>query len=182
AVLQRGRARQRAAPGGRAPVDVRGRHARAPDLDAERAQAPQARPRDRARSAEPVHRRDEARRARAARGSARAAQATACGAGGAQCLHGSGAQHCCGGAERVSAIARWLPALAVASAMLAIANGTWALDHKALLFVFKPLTTLLIIAHAWQRGADTPAARRFVLAGLWFSLVGDIALLWPQQG
>jgi len=82
----------------------------------------------------------------------------------------------------VSAIARWLPALAVASAMLAIANGTWALDHKALLFVFKPLTTLLIIAHAWQRGADTPAARRFVLAGLWFSLVGDIALLWPQQG
>ncbi len=66
--------------------------------------------------------------------------------------------------------------------MLAIANGTWALDHRALLFVFKPLTTLLIIAHAWRRGADAPAARRFVLAGLWFSLLGDVALMWPQHG
>jgi uncharacterized membrane protein YhhN len=82
----------------------------------------------------------------------------------------------------VSALARWLPALAVASAMLAIANGSWALDHRALLFVFKPLTTLLIIAHAWRRGTDAPVARRCVLAGLWFSLVGDVALLWPQQG
>ncbi len=66
--------------------------------------------------------------------------------------------------------------------MLAIANGTWALDQRALLFVFKPLTTLLIIAHAWRRGGDEPAVRRFVLAGLWFSLVGDVALLWPQRG
>lgn len=82
----------------------------------------------------------------------------------------------------MSALARWLPALAVASAMLAIANGSWALDHRALLFVFKPLTTLLIIAHAWRRGTDALVARRCVLAGLWFSLVGDVALLWPQQG
>ena len=82
----------------------------------------------------------------------------------------------------MTALARWLPALTVASAMLAIANGTWALDHRALLFVFKPLTTLLIIAHAWRRGADAPAARRFVLAGLWFSLLGDVALMWPQRG
>jgi uncharacterized membrane protein YhhN len=81
-----------------------------------------------------------------------------------------------------NAIARWLPALTVASAMLAIANGAWALDHRALLFVFKPLTTLLIIAHAWSRGTDTPSVRRFVLAGLWLSLAGDVALLWPQQG
>ena len=82
----------------------------------------------------------------------------------------------------MTALARWLPALTVASAMLAIANGTWALDHRALLFVFKPLTTLLIIAHAWRRGADAPAARRLVLAGLWFSLLGDVALMWPQRG
>ena len=82
----------------------------------------------------------------------------------------------------MTALARWLPALVVASAMLAIANGTWALDHRALLFVFKPLTTLLVIAHAWPRGADTPAVRRWVRAGLWLSLVGDVALLWPQQG
>lgn len=82
----------------------------------------------------------------------------------------------------MTAVARWLPALTVASAMLAIANGTWALDHRLLLIVFKPLTTLLVIAHAWRRGRDTPAARRCVLAGLWFSLIGDVALLWPQQG
>jgi uncharacterized membrane protein YhhN len=82
----------------------------------------------------------------------------------------------------VTSAARWLPALTVASAMLAIANGAWALDHRVLLFVFKPLTTLLIIAHAWRRGTDTPSVRRFVLAGLWLSLVGDVALLWPQQG
>ena len=80
------------------------------------------------------------------------------------------------------ALVRWLPALTVASAMLAIANGSWALDHRALLFVFKPLTTLLIIAHAWRRGSDTPAVRRFVLAGLWLSLIGDVLLLWPQSG
>jgi uncharacterized membrane protein YhhN len=82
----------------------------------------------------------------------------------------------------MSTIARWLPALTVASAMLAIANGTWALDNRLLLLVFKPLTTLLIIAYAWRRGSDTPVVRRFVLAGLWFSLIGDVALLWPQQG
>jgi uncharacterized membrane protein YhhN len=82
----------------------------------------------------------------------------------------------------MNTIARWLPALTVASAMLAIANGTWALDQRALLFVFKPLTTLLIIAHAARRGTGAPVTRRCVLAGLWLSLVGDIALLWPQQG
>jgi uncharacterized membrane protein YhhN len=79
-------------------------------------------------------------------------------------------------------IARWLPALTVASAMLAIANGTWALDNRLLLLVFKPLTTLLIVAHAWRRGRATPVARGVVLAALWLSLIGDVALLWPQQG
>lgn len=79
-------------------------------------------------------------------------------------------------------LARWLPALTLASATLAIASGTWALDQRALLFVFKPLTTLLIIAHAWRRRGATPAVRRWVLAGLWCSLLGDVALLWPQRG
>jgi uncharacterized membrane protein YhhN len=77
---------------------------------------------------------------------------------------------------------RLLPALTVASAMLAIAGGSWALDQRVLLFVFKPLTTLLIIAHAWARGGDTPTLRRLVLAGLMLSLLGDVALLWPKEG
>jgi uncharacterized membrane protein YhhN len=65
---------------------------------------------------------------------------------------------------------------------LAILSAPWALGQPWLNFVFKPLTTLLIIAYAWPRGAATPVRRRWVLAGLALSLCGDVALLWPQQG
>jgi uncharacterized membrane protein YhhN len=78
--------------------------------------------------------------------------------------------------------ARLLNALIVASAMLAIAAGPWALDQRVLLYVFKPLTTILILLRAWPRGSDSPAARRTLLLGLLLSLLGDVALLWPQQG
>jgi uncharacterized membrane protein YhhN len=49
-------------------------------------------------------------------------------------------------------------------------------------WVFKPLTTLLIIAYAWPRGRSRPALRRWVLAGLLLSLCGDVALMWPERG
>jgi uncharacterized membrane protein YhhN len=65
---------------------------------------------------------------------------------------------------------------------LAILSAPWALGQPWLNFVFKPLTTLLIIAYAWPRGASTPVQRRWVLAGLALSLCGDVALMWPQQG
>jgi uncharacterized membrane protein YhhN len=65
---------------------------------------------------------------------------------------------------------------------LAILSAPWALGQPWLNIVFKPLTTLLIIAFAWPRGAATPARRRWVLAGLVLSLCGDVALMWPQQG
>jgi uncharacterized membrane protein YhhN len=69
----------------------------------------------------------------------------------------------------------------VASAALAIASGDgWIAAHW--LFVFKPLTTLLVIAFAWPRGADVPRRQRWVRVGLWLSLAGDVALLWPVQG
>jgi uncharacterized membrane protein YhhN len=71
-----------------------------------------------------------------------------------------------------------LPAAAVASALLAIAGNL--LELPALVFAFKPATTLLIIAWAWPRGVDSPAARRWILAGLWLSLAGDVFLMWPQ--
>ena len=74
-----------------------------------------------------------------------------------------------------------LPALIV-SAALAIAAAPWALDLPMLAWVFKPLATLIVIAHAWQRGHDRPTVRRWVLVGLVWSLVGDVALLWPKQG
>ena len=70
----------------------------------------------------------------------------------------------------------------VICAALAILSAPWALGQPLLNFVFKPLATLIVIAHAWQRGFDTPLVRRWVLTGLVFSLGGDVALLWPQQG
>jgi uncharacterized membrane protein YhhN len=78
-----------------------------------------------------------------------------------------------------------LPALAAATSVcgwLTIISAPWALDRPWMNFVFKPLTTLLIIAYAWPRGRSCPDTRRWVLAGLMLSLCGDVALLWPQQG
>jgi len=73
-------------------------------------------------------------------------------------------------------------ACTLASAMLAIASAPWALDVAWLNFAFKPLTTALIIGHAWTRGRQQPAVRRWILCGLVLSLVGDVALMWPRQG
>lgn len=71
--------------------------------------------------------------------------------------------------------------LALLSGALAIAAAPWALQSPWLLFVCKPLTTLLLIAWAWPRGAGDPA-RPWLRAGLLASLAGDVALLWPVQG
>jgi len=75
---------------------------------------------------------------------------------------------------------RPLAAATAASALLAILSAPWALARPALNFVFKPLTTMLVIVYAWPRGSDLPAARRWVIAGLVLSLGGDIALMWPE--
>ncbi len=76
----------------------------------------------------------------------------------------------------------WLPPALLASAALAVLAAPWALALPPLAWVFKPLATALIIVHAWRRGADQPAQRRWVLVGLGCSWLGDVALLWPQQG
>ena len=75
-----------------------------------------------------------------------------------------------------------LAAATVICALAAIASAPWALNQPALNFIFKPLTTAFVIAHAWPRGLDQPAQRRWVLVGLSLSWIGDVALLWPQQG
>ncbi len=77
---------------------------------------------------------------------------------------------------------RWLPAALVLCAGLAIVSAPWALHAPMLNFIFKPLATLIVLAHAWPRGHDAPVPRRWVLIGLLCSLVGDVALMWPQQG
>ncbi|MEO6031905.1 MAG: lysoplasmalogenase [Burkholderiaceae bacterium] len=78
----------------------------------------------------------------------------------------------------------WLIAL---SAISAIAATTFAavptLAVAAVLYLLlKPLTTVLIIAYAWPRGADVPRQRRLIRIGLVLSLAGDVFLLWPRQG
>jgi uncharacterized membrane protein YhhN len=70
-----------------------------------------------------------------------------------------------------------IPWAAMLSGALAVAGNLFALP--LLVFVFKPATTLLIIAWAWPRGADAPAMRRWVRAGLVLSLAGDVFLMWP---
>jgi len=76
--------------------------------------------------------------------------------------------------------AAWLAAV-IASAALAIAAGDGLIGSRWL-FVFKPLTTLLVIGFAWRRGADAPSRQRWIRVGLLLSLAGDVALLWPVQG
>lgn len=71
--------------------------------------------------------------------------------------------------------------LVLAAALTAIAAGIGLLPI-ALLFVAKPLTTVLLIVRAAGRGYDEPRVRRWILAGLVLSLVGDVALLWPKEG
>jgi uncharacterized membrane protein YhhN len=71
--------------------------------------------------------------------------------------------------------------LVAVSATLAVCAAPWALDASWLAWVFKPLTTVLLIAWAWPRGAGDPA-RRWLLIGLVWSLAGDVALLWPDRG
>ena len=80
--------------------------------------------------------------------------------------------------------ARWragLPWLVALGAGLTIVSGVGAAPAW-LAFVFKPLTTLLVMAHAWPRGADQARQRRWIRIGLLLSLLGDVFLLWPRQG
>jgi uncharacterized membrane protein YhhN len=75
-----------------------------------------------------------------------------------------------------------LAAAAAACGALAMLSAPWGLDQPGLNFVFKPLTTLLIMAYAWPRGTARPLPQRWVLLGLLLSLCGDVALMWPERG
>jgi uncharacterized membrane protein YhhN len=73
-----------------------------------------------------------------------------------------------------------LGAGAVVSAVLA----TWseAASRRRVHLAAKPLTTALIIAVAAVAAAPVPAAyKTLVLAGLCFSLLGDVALMFPDK-
>jgi uncharacterized membrane protein YhhN len=69
---------------------------------------------------------------------------------------------------------------ALVSAVLAI--WSQAASRRGLHHVTKPLTTALIIAVAVVAAAPVPASYKvFVLAGLCFSLLGDVALMFPEK-
>ncbi len=76
-----------------------------------------------------------------------------------------------------------LAALTFCSAAFAIFASLT--DQAWLLWISKPLTTVLILAYAWPRGrgeAQQARARPWVLGGLLASLAGDVALMWPGEG
>ncbi len=76
-----------------------------------------------------------------------------------------------------------LPLLTLISATVAILALSQPPQLPAGLgWIFKPLTTVLILLYAVRRGADQPRLARWLRTGLWCSLLGDIALLWPERG
>lgn len=77
---------------------------------------------------------------------------------------------------------RLLPALSLASALIAILALNGLALAPAWGFVAKPLTTVLIILHAWPRGAAQPRLAGPLRTGLLASLAGDVFLLWPEAG
>ena len=68
------------------------------------------------------------------------------------------------------------------AAAAAIASDLWWPGLWWPFAVLKTLTTGLVIAHALRRGHPGTPFTRALRAGLVLSLVGDVALLWPQQG
>lgn len=74
----------------------------------------------------------------------------------------------------------WTLAIA-ASAVLAI-FGAEIEGLRGLHYVFKPLTTLLILAMACRRSSDAGAYRRWIAIGLVLSAAGDVFLMLPFDG
>lgn len=69
----------------------------------------------------------------------------------------------------------------IVTAVLALASTAGLLPALAY-FGLKPAVQILVIVHALRRGAPATGGRRALVAGLGLSLVGDVALLWRQQG
>ena len=83
--------------------------------------------------------------------------------------------------------ARWLTLAIVAAAAAAIAGGLAGAHDPAspwrwLHWACKPLATILILAVAWRsRWPVSRRYRRWILAGIACSLVGDVLLMLPQD-
>ena len=83
---------------------------------------------------------------------------------------------------------RWRGArLAASGFLVAVCAALAILGHhpavsRTLVYVFKPLATLSIIAlAAWPRPLNRPGYRAPILVGLVFALCGDVLLIWPDR-
>ncbi len=73
-----------------------------------------------------------------------------------------------------------LSALAIVSAGLTA--GFEFRARRKIFYVFKPLTMVLVILIALSAETPVPAAyKAFILAGLLFSLAGDVFLMFPEK-
>lgn len=72
--------------------------------------------------------------------------------------------------------------LSAAIAVSALLTIIGRYRSRTLLYVFKPLTTTLIIVLAWLAGSEAPEPYfRLIIAGLVFSLAGDVFLMLPKD-
>ena len=71
-----------------------------------------------------------------------------------------------------------LPAVVATFAALTIAGEFY--DWAMLVWIFKPLATATIALAAWRRGLLLRRYSRFIVAGLVFSLAGDVFLITPE--
>lgn len=71
-----------------------------------------------------------------------------------------------------------LAAVVAGCAALTIAGELY--DWAMLVWIFKPLATATIALAAWRRGLLLRRYSRFIVAGLVFSLAGDVFLITPE--
>jgi uncharacterized membrane protein YhhN len=73
----------------------------------------------------------------------------------------------------------YLCALIAVSAAVTVVSaiGRW----RTGIYLFKPLTTALVIALAWSQPSTVHLYRPLVVAGLLFSLAGDVFLMLPRE-
>jgi uncharacterized membrane protein YhhN len=81
---------------------------------------------------------------------------------------------------RPSRLPTILTVLAAFAVLITLLGCEW--PSLWLVYIFKPLATLLIIAIAFQNWAHSKSAySQWILMGLCFSLIGDVLLIWPNQ-
>jgi uncharacterized membrane protein YhhN len=71
--------------------------------------------------------------------------------------------------------------LSLSTLIIAIVTIFFEYNDRRFLWFFKPLTVLLIIAIVWVYGEKRGFYRWAILAGLVFSMIGDIFLIDPQN-